>query len=309
MSATERPRANTIELADGVMLAVVVLWASNNVLTKAALFFSLFVAPARSAARHASGSAPVHRQRSLRIHLLQLALCRGAIPHLRVFRGDPGVIGADLHSDALGGLETGASASVAIGRGRALIPGRCDLYRRQAVGGEPAIGELLNVVAALCFAIYGLTTRPLLLKYGPETTTAWAVLIGLVAVIPVTARAMLDENWSSLGGFQWFSITYAAVVSVMIGYSLWGWAITRTGAGRSVPYLFLIPVFTGLFSVVFRNDHLEVAQLIGGAIAMAGVAIARIFARPANQIAAIIAAKETGMTPDSEPQPRAVAGP
>jgi drug/metabolite transporter (DMT)-like permease len=176
------------------------------------------------------------------------------------------------------------------------------------LAGEPAIGDLLNLIAALCFALYSLTTRPLVQRYGPETTTAWAVLVGLVAVIPFTAQAMRDENWSSLGGLEWFSIAYAAVVSVMIGYSLWGWAIARTGAGRSVPYLFLIPVFTGLFSVVFRNDHLEVAQLIGGAIALAGVAIARIFARPADQTRANIPVEETGMAPDLEPQPRAVPG-
>jgi drug/metabolite transporter (DMT)-like permease len=173
---------------------------------------------------------------------------------------------------------------------------------------EPAIGDLWNKIAALCFALYSLTTRPLVLRYGSETTTAWAVLIGLVAVVPFTARAMRDETWSTLGGLEWFSIVFAAVGSVMIGYSLWGWAIARTGAGRSVPYLFLIPVFTGLFSVVFRDDHLEVAQLIGGAIALAGVAMARIFARPADQIEAIIPA-EAGMAPDPEPVPRAVPGP
>ena len=99
------------------------------------------------------------------------------------------------------------------------------------LAGEPAAGDLLNVVAALCFAVYALATRPLVVRYGAETTTAWAVLIGLVAVIPFTFRAMRNENWSTITGFEWFSIAWAAIVSVIIGYSLWGWAITRTGAG------------------------------------------------------------------------------
>ena len=177
------------------------------------------------------------------------------------------------------------------------------------LAGEPAIGDLLNLIAALSFAVYGLTTRPLVIRYGSETTTAWAVLVGLVAVIPFTAGSVRDENWGALSGFEWFSIAWAAIVSVMLGYSLWGWAITRTGAGRSVPYLFLIPVFTGIFSVIFRGDHLAAPQLIGGAIALAGVAIARIFAQPADRIEAIIPAEETGMAPEPEPRPRAVPGP
>ncbi len=175
--------------------------------------------------------------------------------------------------------------------------------------GEPAIGDLLNVIAALCFAVYGLTTRPLVLRYGAETTTAWAVLVGLVAVLPFTLGTVQDENWGSLSGFEWFSIAYAAIGSVMLGYSLWGWAISRAGAGRSVPYLFLIPVFTGIFSVAFRGDHLGAAQLIGGAIALAGVAIARMFAQPASRIEAVVAAKESGMTPGPDLKPRAIPGP
>jgi drug/metabolite transporter (DMT)-like permease len=133
-------------------------------------------------------------------------------------------------------------------------------------------------------------------------------LFGLVAVIPFTAGAVRDENWAVLSGFAWFSIAWAAIVSVMLGYSLWGWAIARTGAGRSVPYLFLIPVFTGLFSVIFRGDHLAAPQLIGGAVALAGVAIARVFARPADRVEAIVPAEETGMAPDAESRPRVVPG-
>jgi drug/metabolite transporter (DMT)-like permease len=147
------------------------------------------------------------------------------------------------------------------------------------------------------------------LRYGPETTTAWAVLFGLVAVIPFTAGAALDEQWSALTGLEWFSIAYAAIVSVMIGYSLWGWAIARAGAGRSVPYLFLIPVFTGLFSVVFRDDRLEAAQVIGGAIALAGVALARRSAPSAERANAIMAAEATGMAPDHDAKSPAIPGP
>ena len=104
-------------------------------------------------------------------------------------------------------------------------------------------------------------------------------------------------------------MTPAAVISMMVGYALWSWAIARAGAGRSVPYLFLIPVFTGILSVLFRGERLGYAQVIGGAIALGGVAIARKFARPAEQFETIVSTGETGMTPTAEPKPRAVPGP
>jgi drug/metabolite transporter (DMT)-like permease len=329
MPGSDASRPKSIELADGVMLTVAVLWASNNVFTKAALD---------------RGLEPLIYI-SLRFGLVALLLFpylkwRGV--SLRMQRSDiprffvSGLCGFAFYNMLyIVGLSHTSAFSAAIlisvapvfilllsaifGLERVLpvqwagvalsLLGVAIFIGDKLLAGEPAIGDLLNMIAALCFAIYGLTTRPLVERYGAQATTAWAVLIGLVAIIPFTARSLMNENWSGLSGVEWFAIAYAAIVSVMLGYSLWGWAITRTGAGRLVPYLFLIPVFTGIFSVIFRGDHLGVPQLVGGAIALAGVALARMFARPADRIEAIVPAEETGMAPDPEPRPRAVPGP
>lgn len=329
MSGSNPSRPKAIDLADGVMLMVAILWASNNVITKAALD---------------RGLEPLLYV-SLRLFLVTVLLfpylkLRGV--SLRIGRADlPRLIVCGLCGFAFYNLlyvvglsHTSAfSASILVSLAPIFILLLSAVFRLERVrplqwagvalsllgvaifigdkllAGEPAIGDLLNVIAALCFAIYGLTTRPLVERYGAQATTAWAVLIGLVAVIPFTAGSLHSEHWSGVSGFEWFSIAYAAIVSVMVGYSLWGWAIARTGAGRSVPYLFLIPVFTGIVSVVFRGDHLAAPQLIGGAIALAGVAVARIFARPSDRIEAIVPAEETGMAPDPEPRARAIPGP
>lgn len=323
------PRAKSIELADGVMLTVAVLWASNNVITKAALdrglepliyiFLRLVLVAGLLFPYLWLRHVPLRVRRADLLRFALCGLCGFTFYNLLY------VVGLS-HTSAFSAAILVALSPIFILMLSALL-GMESVRRLQWVGvaisflgvaifigdkllaGEPAFGDLLNVVAAFCFASYSLATRPLVLRYGPETTTVWSVLFGLVAVIPFTVGAVRDEQWSAVTGFEWFSIAWAAIVSVMIGYSLWGWAIARTGAGRSVPYLFLIPVFTGLFSVVFRNDHLEAAQLIGGAVALAGVALARRSARPSIQPAAIEPAVETGITPESEPMPRTVPGP
>ena len=329
MPGPNASRPKSIELADGVMLIVAVLWASNNVFTKAALD---------------RGLEPLIYI-SLRFGLVALLLfpylwLRGV--SLRMHRSDiPRFIVSGLCGFAfynmlyIVGLSHTSAFSAAIlislapifillisaifGLERVLplqwagvalsTLGVAIFIGDKLLGNEPAIGDLMNMFAALCFAIYGLTTRPLVERYGAQATTAWAVLIGLVAIIPFTASSLRNEDWGRLSGIEWFAIAWAAIVSVMLGYSLWGWAISRTGAGRSVPYLFLIPVFTGIFSVIFRGEHLGAPQVIGGAIALAGVAVARMFARPADRTETIMPAEETGMAPDPEPRPRAVPGP
>jgi drug/metabolite transporter (DMT)-like permease len=329
MSGSHDSRPKSIELADGVMLLVVVLWASNNVFTKAALDRGLepLIYVSLRFGLVALLLFPFLKLRgvSLRIHradmprFLVSGLCGFAFYNLLYIVGltytsafSAAILIAVapifiLLLSAIFGIERVLPMQW-LGVGISLL-GVAVFIGDKLLANEPAIGDILNMLAALCFAIYGLTTRPLVDRYGAQATTAWSVLIGLVAIIPFTARSLWREDWEAVSDVEWFAIAYAAIVSVMLGYSLWGWAIARTGAGRSVPYLFLIPVFTGIFSVIFRGDRLGAAQVAGGTIALAGVAIARVVARPADGADELLPSEETGFAPDPESQPRAVTGP
>jgi drug/metabolite transporter (DMT)-like permease len=143
------------------------------------------------------------------------------------------------------------------------------------LNGRPAGGDVLNLLAAVAFAIYGLSTQSLVREHGAQVTTAWSVLIGLVAVLPFTLPAVADEDWQALQWRGWIAVLYAAVLSMLLAYTLWSWAIGRRGAGRTVPYLFLIPVFTGILAMIFLDDTIGRYQLIGAAFALTGVALAR----------------------------------
>lgn len=145
----------------------------------------------------------------------------------------------------------------------------------KVIHGRPAAGDVLNILAASCFAVYGLTTQQLVRRYGAPVTTAWSVLVGLIAVIPFTFGSVLDQDWQAMQWRGWAAVLYAAVMSMFIAYTLWSWAIGRQTAGRTVPYLFLIPVTTGVLAVIFLDDDIGLYQLVGAGFALAGVALAR----------------------------------
>lgn len=328
-SGFERPRGKSIELADGVMLAVVVIWSVNNVLTKAALDrglepliyillrFTIVVVLFFAWLSLRGVPLGIRREDIPRFLVSGVAgftifnlLFVVGLSHTSTFSAailiSLGPIFILLISAALG-LET--IRPLQWGGVALSILGVSIFIGDKLLSGEPATGDVLNVIAALSFAIYALTSRKLVLRYGASLTTAWSALIGLVAVLPFTLGAARDEVWSSIGSFGWFAIFYAGVGSVMIGYALWGWAIARTGAGRSVPYLFLIPVLTGVLAVVFRGDRLGAAQVVGGAVALAGIAVARVFARPEDRLEVVLPAEQTSTAPQVESSPRAVPGP
>lgn len=283
------------DVADGAMLSVALIWAGNNVFTKAIL--------------------------NTRIDPLPYVFCRFAMVavlmfgwfylrkiDIRVKREDFGlfliagitgyaaynllfVVGLS-HTTAfaaailvaLGPIFTLVfSAALRIERVRAVqwvgvafcFGGVALFVGEKLTSGRPAYGDLLNLFGAACFAVYSLATRPLIVKYGSPVVTAWSVVIGLVAVTPVTFVALTRQDWGGVGVLGWTGMVYAGVFSMLIGYTIWGWAIKRQGVGRTAPFLFLIPVITGVLSALILDESLAVFKLLGAGLVLVGVALAR----------------------------------
>lgn len=277
------------------MLIVVIIWAGNNVLTKSALgdhvtartyvfLRLLIVASLLFGALLVQRQSLAVRREDLRTFLLAGISGFGAYNLLFV-------IGLS-HTSAFSAAILVAMAPI-FTLLFASVLGIEKVYRPQWLGiavafagivifvgekllhGKPATGDALNLLAAICFAMYGLATQRLVRQYGAQLATAWSVLIGFVAVIPFTLPAVLSEDWQAMQWRGWTAVLYAAVMSMFIAYTLWSWAIGRQTAGRTVPYLFLIPVFTGIFAVIFLDDTIGLFQLVGAGFALTGVALAR----------------------------------
>lgn len=142
----------------------------------------------------------------------------------------------------------------------------------------PTLGDALNMAAAASFAIYGLTARPLVRKYGSPLTTFWSCALGLVLVAPFAAPAVANQGWTDLSPIVWTCLFYAGVLSMLVAYTVWGWAISRLGPGRVVPYLFLPPILTGILAWLILDERFGRSQVIGALLVMSGIAIALLAA-------------------------------
>jgi drug/metabolite transporter (DMT)-like permease len=63
---------------------------------------------------------------------------------------------------------------------------------------------------------------------------------------------------------------------MMVSYTIWGWAVQRRGVGRTVVYLFIVPIGTGALSAIFLGEKLTAHKLAGAALVLAGVGFARL---------------------------------
>jgi drug/metabolite transporter (DMT)-like permease len=141
--------------------------------------------------------------------------------------------------------------------------------------GLPARGDLLSLVAAISFAIYSLATRPIVQRHGSLMVTAWSTLIGLVMITPFSIGALRAQDWGDVGISGWGALLYSSAISMLLAYTIWGWAIHRTGVSKTAPFLYLIPVLTGLFSYLFLDETFGALKIVGAAFVFGGVVLAR----------------------------------
>lgn len=142
-------------------------------------------------------------------------------------------------------------------------------------GGSSLMGDLLSFGAAISFAIFGIVSRPLVHRYPPETYTAYSLLAGTIPLLLVTTPGMLAQDWSEISPGGWLSVLYTVIFPVYVAYMLWNWGIARRGVAAATSFQLLVPIASGVLSAIVLHEAFGPMKLIGAAVVMAGLIVVR----------------------------------
>jgi drug/metabolite transporter (DMT)-like permease len=135
---------------------------------------------------------------------------------------------------------------------------------------------LIVLAAAVLQAIFHTAQKPLLTRYTGFEVTAYAMWAGTVFVLPWTG-SLLRALWgpgAHAGGAAIGSAVFLGLAPSAAGFVLWAYAMARTDVGRVTVSLYLVPAAAIGISLVWLGEVPGPAELIGGAIALAGVVLA-----------------------------------
>jgi drug/metabolite transporter (DMT)-like permease len=135
---------------------------------------------------------------------------------------------------------------------------------------------LIVLAAAVLQAIFHTAQKPLLARYTGFEVTAYAMWAGTVFILPWTG-SLLRALWgpgAHAGGAAIGSAVFLGLAPSAAGFVLWAYAMARTDVGRVTVSLYLVPAATIGISLVWLGQIPGPAELIGGAIALAGVLLA-----------------------------------
>ena len=87
----------------------------------------------------------------------------------------------------------------------------------------------------------------------------------------LTTSQAIVWNTSTIG-----AIIYVGIIASIIAFLSWNTGVVSLGANNAGIYLNFIPLFATIFAVLFLNEQLLLAQVIGGIAVIAGVFISTI---------------------------------
>jgi drug/metabolite transporter (DMT)-like permease len=233
------------------------------------------------------------RDRRLYLHLLVLAALMNAVPFVLFAYGETEV------SSLLAGIFNSLTplmtllfslvvlpdepptperiAGIAVGFAGVLIV----LAPWEGIGGGSLLGALACIGAATC---YGLAF-PYLRRHlsgRPETAVAMSTVqvgLGGLLLLPVAPLAALPDEVPGVAA--WLSILALGALGTGVAYVLNFNVMRSAGAQIGSMVTYLVPVFAVLFGVTILSEPLSWHEPAGGALIIAGVALAQ--RRPARR--------------------------
>ena len=172
------------------------------------------------------------------------------------------------------GLEGTAWRGI-LGVGLSILGVGIVFYEGLGAEGTSLVGDLFVLLAAMAFGGYTVLSMPVLERHSPLTVATYSLLFGGLIVLVLSFPYLAGLEWERVGAGAWAAVAFSAVLATAFSFSAWQTGVSRIGANRVLVYQYLITV-TGVASgIVFFDEVLGVEKLVGGAIILVGVYLAR----------------------------------
>lgn len=138
---------------------------------------------------------------------------------------------------------------------------------------QPLLGAMWMVGAVLLWAGYTVFAKRLA-DADQVVTAALISLLGTLMLAPLAFIELSGTPWRAPSLHAWAGVIFLGVVASALAYIVYGRALRELDASLVGAYINLDPIIGVLCAVLFLGETLHTGQMIGGAIALAGMWLA-----------------------------------
>lgn len=144
-------------------------------------------------------------------------------------------------------------------------------------------GNLIVILSALCYSVYTILSKRILHVIEPSIVVAWSTTCGAI-LLTVTALFLDDAPLiAQLTSTQVLAIVYLSIVPTSVSVLAYFYVLRRLPASEAAISLFLIPIFSLVWSRLLLREQVTLPMLVGGGLIIAGVALAMLTGKRLRQ--------------------------
>ena len=140
-----------------------------------------------------------------------------------------------------------------------------------ATGGSSLRGDLVVLASSVvCSLGYVAGARLTQAGYASLSTTLWGVGGAAVVLLPLLGWTVARDGWPEADATAWGSIIVLAVLTSIVGYVLWYWALGAGGISRIAGVQFTQPLFGLLLAALVLGERPGPTVVIAAAAILTG---------------------------------------
>lgn len=139
----------------------------------------------------------------------------------------------------------------------------------------PLVGDLFILGAVAAWVVWTTESRPFSAEHGGLRTAAWSMIVGGVLMLPVVPFVVTTEALVAITPVGWWCLAFLVLLSSVVSYALWSFALGRVPASRVAVFSNFQPVATALLARALLDEPLGWEVAIGGVLVVAGVRLAQ----------------------------------
>jgi drug/metabolite transporter (DMT)-like permease len=137
-------------------------------------------------------------------------------------------------------------------------------------------GDLMLIGAVVCWALYTIGARPLMVRHSPVGVTALSMLFGTMVYVPLAAGRLARVPWGAVPALTWVKLVYSAIFAICVSYTIWYAAVQAIGSARTSVYSNLLPIVAMITAALWLHEPIGPVKLAGAAAILGGVALTRL---------------------------------